>query len=256
MRESGRLRPMMALLAALAALAGLVLAAGTIAEANGGGHGNAHGHAAHHGDNDEQRNSPQDEYGNRGDGHTPVTICHLTGNGKFVVITVDDDGAFHGHTYHGGDIIPAPAAGCPGGEPVSTETAVATETPPAGATVTPTSASGETATATNTVSGATATNTAVTAATATNTAVATNTSEAAATATQTGAATATGTATGGAAAAEVSATPAAGVAGAATLPSAGTGHGSEARDVVLALCVLAVTGGSLLALSLYQRSRA
>jgi hypothetical protein len=42
-----------------------------------------------------------------------VTLCHLTGNGSYVLITVDKHSLKHGHTTEKGDIIPAPAAGCP-----------------------------------------------------------------------------------------------------------------------------------------------
>jgi hypothetical protein len=39
--------------------------------------------------------------------NTQVTICHATGNGGYVLMTVDDDGAYKGHINHEGDIIPA-----------------------------------------------------------------------------------------------------------------------------------------------------
>jgi uncharacterized surface protein with fasciclin (FAS1) repeats len=44
-----------------------------------------------------------------------VTICHATGSTKnpFVEITIDVNG-LNGHAKHSGDIIPAPAGGCPG----------------------------------------------------------------------------------------------------------------------------------------------
>jgi hypothetical protein len=42
-----------------------------------------------------------------------VTLCHLTGNGSFVLITVDKHSLKNGHTAAKGDIIPAPAGGCP-----------------------------------------------------------------------------------------------------------------------------------------------
>lgn len=42
-----------------------------------------------------------------------VTLCHAKGNGEFVAITVDDDGDLSGHQGHDGDLIPAPAGGCP-----------------------------------------------------------------------------------------------------------------------------------------------
>ena len=56
-----------------------------------------------------------------GGGHTPVKICHATGSktNPFVEITVDDDGAYDGHTFHGDDIIPAAAGGCPKGQKAS-----------------------------------------------------------------------------------------------------------------------------------------
>ncbi|HSP75798.1 MAG TPA: LPXTG cell wall anchor domain-containing protein [Cryobacterium sp.] len=50
-------------------------------------------------------------------GHTPVTICHATGSetNPFVTITVDADSVrYAGHLGHEGDLIPAPAGGCPG----------------------------------------------------------------------------------------------------------------------------------------------
>lgn len=75
--------------------------------------------------------------GNHGNGHTPVTLCHWAGNeqhGKYVLITVDDDGSsgnknLQGHAGHDRDIIPAPAGGCPKEEEVPTETPCPTETP-------------------------------------------------------------------------------------------------------------------------------
>ncbi len=48
-------------------------------------------------------------------GADKVTLCHLTGNGSFVTITVSASGAANGHAKHEGDIIPAPASGCPAG---------------------------------------------------------------------------------------------------------------------------------------------
>ena len=43
-----------------------------------------------------------------------ITICHATGSTKnpYVLITIDVDG-LNGHSNHPGDIIPAPASGCP-----------------------------------------------------------------------------------------------------------------------------------------------
>ena len=44
-----------------------------------------------------------------------ITLCHATGSATnpYVKITVADDGVYNGHIYHDGDIIPAPAGGCP-----------------------------------------------------------------------------------------------------------------------------------------------
>jgi LPXTG-motif cell wall-anchored protein len=100
-------------LAALAALsAGLMtIAAPTIAHAKDDDNGKGN-------DDKGAANAPAADDGagkgnGNGGGHTPVTLCHATGNGGFVVITVDDDGATRGHSQHAGDIIPAPAGGCP-----------------------------------------------------------------------------------------------------------------------------------------------
>ncbi|HSJ87336.1 MAG TPA: hypothetical protein VK909_09020 [Anaerolineales bacterium] len=51
-----------------------------------------------------------------GDNGDRVTICHKTGsaNNPYVEITVSVNGASHGHSKHAGDLIPAPAGGCPG----------------------------------------------------------------------------------------------------------------------------------------------
>jgi hypothetical protein len=71
--------------------------------------------------------------------HEKITICHATGSSTnpYVVITIDKHG-LNGHGGHDGDIIPAPAAGCPKAEtpqvqpvvPVTTTTS--TQTCPAG----------------------------------------------------------------------------------------------------------------------------
>jgi hypothetical protein len=44
---------------------------------------------------------------------TQVTVCHLTGNGGYVKIVIDDDG-LHGHDHHDGDIINPQGGECPG----------------------------------------------------------------------------------------------------------------------------------------------
>jgi Tol biopolymer transport system component len=51
-----------------------------------------------------------------------ITLCHATGSetNPYVEITVADDGVYNGHIDHDGDIIPAPAGGCP--KPEKTKT--------------------------------------------------------------------------------------------------------------------------------------
>ncbi len=62
--------------------------------------------------------SGDDDGGDDDGGFIPVTLCHATGSDSnpYVVITVDNQGALNGHSNHAGDIIPAPAGGCPGGD--------------------------------------------------------------------------------------------------------------------------------------------
>lgn len=43
-------------------------------------------------------------------GHTPVTVCHLRGNGSYHELTFDDD-ALKAHQAHG-DLYPVPTGGC------------------------------------------------------------------------------------------------------------------------------------------------
>jgi hypothetical protein len=54
-----------------------------------------------------------------GTGGGKITICHATGSSTnpYVVITIDLNG-LNGHGDHAGDIIPAPAGGCPSAPPV------------------------------------------------------------------------------------------------------------------------------------------
>ncbi len=47
-----------------------------------------------------------------------ITICHATGNGGYVEITISENG-LHGHGGHADDIIPAPAGGCPSASPAA-----------------------------------------------------------------------------------------------------------------------------------------
>jgi hypothetical protein len=53
-----------------------------------------------------------------------ITLCHATGSATnpYVEITVSVAGATHGHAKHPGDIIPAPAEGCPNSTPVTSTT--------------------------------------------------------------------------------------------------------------------------------------
>jgi hypothetical protein len=51
------------------------------------------------------------------DGEDRITICHQVGGPQeFQEITVANDATFGGHIAHPGDIIPAPAGGCPDGD--------------------------------------------------------------------------------------------------------------------------------------------
>ena len=58
-----------------------------------------------------------------------ITICHRTSSesNPFVTITIDQNG-LNGHMHHRGDIIPAPAGGCPG-RPIPTPAPTCTPTP-------------------------------------------------------------------------------------------------------------------------------
>ena len=60
----------------------------------------------------------KDDKGDKDNGKpAKVTLCHATGSetNPFVTITVSEN-AVDAHRRHGGDIIPAPAGGCPGGK--------------------------------------------------------------------------------------------------------------------------------------------
>ena len=67
---------------------------------------------------------------NNSRGYQPVTLCHHThsNTNPYVEITVDNQGQLNGHTHHQGDIIPAPAGGCPG-KTTPTPTPTLTEIP-------------------------------------------------------------------------------------------------------------------------------
>ncbi|MGN6574086.1 MAG: LPXTG cell wall anchor domain-containing protein, partial [Nocardioides sp.] len=49
----------------------------------------------------------------RGNGHTPVTVCHLLGNGGYHLLTMDDN-ALSAHLRHG-DVYPDADGACPAG---------------------------------------------------------------------------------------------------------------------------------------------
>ncbi|QQG41687.1 MAG: hypothetical protein HYV90_06070 [Candidatus Woesebacteria bacterium] len=100
-----------------------------------GGNNNGHGGGGNNngggGNNNGQGGNNNGGGNGGGEGHTPVTICHATGSSSnpYVEITVDDDSTtFKGHLTHAGDIIPAPAEGCPGGT-LPTATPIVTGTP-------------------------------------------------------------------------------------------------------------------------------
>jgi len=58
--------------------------------------------------------TPENKGGSNGSGNGSGAICHATGNTKnpYVLIRVNPHG-LNGHSKHAGDIIPAPADGCP-----------------------------------------------------------------------------------------------------------------------------------------------
>ena len=58
--------------------------------------------------------------------HTPVTVCHLLGNGSYHLLTFDRR-ALDAHQGHG-DLYPVPAGGCPG--PAASEPAASGRTEP------------------------------------------------------------------------------------------------------------------------------
>lgn len=95
---------------------------------------------------------------NNDKGHIPITICHRTGSesNPYVTITIDQSG-LNGHMHHQGDIIPAPAGGCPGrNQPTPTPTPTCTPTPTPTLTSTPCCQGGVTSTPTPQVLGTSA----------------------------------------------------------------------------------------------------
>lgn len=260
MRESGRFRPIIAVLSALVAVAALALGAATVAQAGG------------HSDN-----------GNNGSAHDKVTLCHWVPahGGSYIMITVNVRGANgnpndEGHASHPNDIIPAPATGCPSTHtPVATPTQkvptatveAATETPmptdtpvesststPVVNTATPTgSATSVASTATPTGSATSVTNTATP--TATNTpggggGGATATLPAA---TNTVTSAATNTPAGGAAAAV--ATPTGQVLGAAALPNTGSGGGGHTSWYLLGIAFAVLVAGGAASVIVFRSGR-
>jgi len=67
---------------------------------------------------DQQQAAHQQKEAQEASDHQKVTICHKTGSATnpYVQITVDKSALKNGHTTAKGDIIPAPAGGCPGGQ--------------------------------------------------------------------------------------------------------------------------------------------
>jgi hypothetical protein len=68
----------------------------------------------------DNRNEKNEDKGNgndqgKGSNADKITICHKTGSAKnpYVQISVSEKAIKNGHGTHDGDIIPAPAGGCP-----------------------------------------------------------------------------------------------------------------------------------------------
>lgn len=65
----------------------------------------------------QEKNKGDDDQDNKDNSANPdkITICHKTGsaNNPYAEIAVSKDAAMDGHASHAGDIIPAPANGCP-----------------------------------------------------------------------------------------------------------------------------------------------
>jgi LPXTG-motif cell wall-anchored protein len=125
---------------AATSVAGLVVALGSIgpvqaesgkhahgdaqaAGTNGRAHPEAHQHGAHDREGAKARAGRQagrdSSQGATPRRHTPVTVCHLLGNGSYNLLTFDRR-ALPAHQAHG-DLYPVPAGGCP--EPAASESA-------------------------------------------------------------------------------------------------------------------------------------
>jgi LPXTG-motif cell wall-anchored protein len=121
---------------AAAAVATVFITTGSMAPVHGGEtHGSAdrpaHAEARHteahakadqarEGKRDRSESRPADQGSDnglgdeRGNGHTPVTVCHLLGDGSYNLLTFDEN-ALTAHKNHG-DLYPVPEAGCPDAE--------------------------------------------------------------------------------------------------------------------------------------------
>lgn len=73
--------------------------------------GQGHGKAKERPDGKAAKGRSADAESRRGEGHTPVTVCHVLGSGSYHLLTFDDN-ALRAHEAHG-DIYPVPAEGCP-----------------------------------------------------------------------------------------------------------------------------------------------
>ena len=67
-------------------------------------------------DKNKDKNHENEDDVDQGAGANKVLLCHKTGSAEnpYVLINISENGVNHGHSKHAGDIIPAPADGCPG----------------------------------------------------------------------------------------------------------------------------------------------
>ena len=90
------------------------------AEKSGTGHKSDKGASEGKAHGDHGSRGSQGKGDERGNGHTPVTVCHLLGNGSYNLLTFDDN-ALDAHIGHG-DLYPVPADGCPTADEAPEET--------------------------------------------------------------------------------------------------------------------------------------
>jgi predicted small secreted protein len=66
-------------------------------------------------DKNTDRNNDREKNTDKSENAGKISICHKTGSAKnpYVQISVPDDALKDGHGSHEGDLIPAPAGGCP-----------------------------------------------------------------------------------------------------------------------------------------------